>query len=134
MLQLNLYSDNTLNFMIEYYVTYLIEEIALQGVHFINEAKMGIVTAYELPELCRTNLTLSIDTYYEPVCDASCSDEIVYYKMEMTGTDICSDDEGRVFMKRMFVENFSNFYTCALDYRYITIIYVHTSLSKPLLE
>ena len=110
MIQLNLYSDNSLNYMIEYYVTFFIEEWALQGIHCINVAKSGIVTAFEIPELYRTNVTLSLDTYYEPVCNSSCTDEVVYYQMSLEGTDICSTDAGKIMIKRAFLEIFDELY------------------------
>jgi hypothetical protein len=116
MIQLNLYSDNTLNYYIEYYVTYFIEEYGLLAIHYINEAKIGIAIAYELPEECKTNLTLSLDTYYEPVRDSSCMDEIVYYQMVLYGSNICQSESGQTFMKRMFLENFDDLYPCAQDY------------------
>ena len=117
MIQLNLYSSNNLNDIIEYYVTFFIEEYGLEVIHYINEAKSGIVTAYELPELYRTNLTLSLDTYYEPVCNSSCSDTIIYYKMILYGTGICQSERGKIFIKRMFLENFDDLYPCASDKR-----------------
>ena len=98
-------------------MTYLIEEYSLPAIHFINEAKAGIVTAYELPEVYKTNLTLSLDTYYEPVCDSSCLDEIIYYQMFLYGTDVCQNEQGKIFMKRVFLENFDDLYPCAADYR-----------------
>jgi len=112
MLQLNLHSDNSLNYMIEYYVTYFIEEWALQGIHCINVAKSGIVTAFDLPELCRTNVTLSLDTYYEKTCNCTCTDEVVYYEMRLEGTDICKDRTGQAEMRRAFLETFEDLYPC----------------------
>ena len=121
MLQLDLFSSRNLNLYIEYYVTMLVEEYIKMGIHFVNEAKWGLVTAYSLPEHCRTNYTMSLDTFYEPVCNKNgCSSNILNFDVTLKNSDICMNEDGKRLMNRIFIDYFYEmFSTCEEDYKYV---------------